>query len=256
MNDALHSFHLNQNILVFLDICTHFNTPKLHNSGHYYELIQLYGTADNFNTEFTEHLYIDLVKDAYTSTNLKDEFPQMTCWLDQKEHMMHHEKYICHHLDTSFNTPLHVQKPLPSLIPECRQQMAKHPTHWGVPIEVICTKYGATQFIPALSCFVAQYQHPEYSRAQVKAASTSVHSPFSKISVFHWLKFVSYDVYNLNPLNKTVVDSIHTNPMHLDKYRNVVPGWSDTVVVWVKDSDNGISLDLKGMFFMFSLLIY
>jgi hypothetical protein len=65
------------------------------------------------------------------------------------------------------------------------------------------------QFIPALSYFVAQYQHPEYLKAQVEAASTSVHIPFSKISVFHWLKFISYDVYSLNPLNKTVVDSIH-----------------------------------------------
>ena len=69
MNDALHAFHLNYDILVSLGICTHFNIPKLHNSGHCFELIQLYGIADNFNTEFTERLHIDLVKDAYASTN-------------------------------------------------------------------------------------------------------------------------------------------------------------------------------------------
>ena len=67
----------------------------------------------------------------------------------------YNEKYIRRRLETSFNTPLHVEKPLPSLIPERRQRMAKHPTHWGVPIDIICTKYGATQFIPALSCFIA-----------------------------------------------------------------------------------------------------
>ena len=255
MNDALHAFHLNRDILVSLGIQTHFNIPKLHNSGHYYELIQLYGTADNFNTEFTKRLHIDLAKDAYASTNFKDEFPQMTHWLDWKEHVMHHKKYIHCHLETSFNTPLHVQKPLPSLIPERRQWMAKHPTHWGVPIDVICTQYGATQFIPALSRFVAQYQHPEYSKSQVEAASTSIHIPFKKISVFHHLKFISYDVYSLNPLDEIVVDLIHTDPAHLDKYGNVVPGWFDTVIIWVKDSDNGTSLNLKGMFFMFSPLI-
>ena len=170
---------------------------------------------------------------------------------------MHHEKYICCHLETSFNTPRHVQKPLPSLIPECRQWMAKHPTHRGVPIKVIFTKYGAMQFIPALSCFIAQYQHSTYSKAQVKATSTSIHIPFSKISVFHCLKFVSYDVYSLNPLDEIVVDSIHTDPVHFNKYRNVVPGQFDTIVIWVKDSDGGLasSLNLKGMFFTFSSLI-
>ena len=253
MNDTLHTFHLNRDILVSLGICNDFNISKLHNSGHYFKLIQLYGTADNFNTEFTEHLHIDLAKDAYASTNFKDEFPQMTCWLDRKERIMHHEKYIrCCHLDTSFNTPLHIQKPLPSLIPECRQQMAKHLTRRGVPIEDICTKYGAMHFIPALSCFVAQYQHLEYSKAQVEATSDSIHIPFSKISVFHRLKFVSYDVYSLNPLDKIVVDSIHTDPVHFDKYRHVVPGRFDTVIVWVKDSDGGSSLNLKGTYLMFS----
>ena len=129
MNDALHTFHLNRDILVSLGIRTHFNIPKLHNSGHYFELIQLYGAADNFNMEFTERLHIDLTKDAYASTNFKDEFPQMTRWLNRKERMMHHEKYICRRLETSFNMSLHIQKPLPSLVPECQQRMAKHPTH-------------------------------------------------------------------------------------------------------------------------------
>ena len=92
--------------------------------------------------------------------------------------------------------------------------MSKHPTHHGVPIEVICTNYGATQFTPALSHFIAQYQHPEYSKAQVEAASHSIHIPFSKVSVFHHLKFISYDIYSLNPLDEIVVDSIHIDPVH------------------------------------------
>ena len=65
MNDALHTFHLNQNILVFLGIHTHFNIPKLHNSGHYYELIQLYGTANNFNTE-SPSTFISILQRMHT----------------------------------------------------------------------------------------------------------------------------------------------------------------------------------------------
>jgi len=245
-------FHLNRDIFISLGIRGHFKIPKLHNAGHYYEFILLYGSADNFNTEFTERLHIDLAKNAYASTNFKDEFPQMTLWLGRKERMMQHKKYLRRRLDTSFNTPLHVQKPIPSLIPERRLRMTKHPTHRGVPIEVVCTKYGATQFIPALSRFIAQYQHLEYSKAQVETASNSIHIPFSKVSVFHRLKFVSYDVHSLNPLNELVVDSIHIDPVHFDKYRNVIPGRFDTAVIQVKDRDPHGNSGLKGMFFMFS----
>ena len=52
---------------------------------HYMESIRNYGATDNYNTEYTEHLHIDLAKDAYKSTNFKDEFTQMTLWLEQKE---------------------------------------------------------------------------------------------------------------------------------------------------------------------------
>ena len=70
---------------------------------HYHTMHTMYlpfaGTADNFNTEYTEHFHIFLAEDAYASTNFKDKFPQMTLWLEYKELIMHHEKYICHHLN-------------------------------------------------------------------------------------------------------------------------------------------------------------
>jgi hypothetical protein len=247
MNDALHTFHENRDIFISLGVRNHFDIPKLHNAGHYYKFIQLYGTADNFNTEYTERLHIDLTKDAYAATNFKDEFPQMTLWLDRKERMMQHEKYIrrCVETSGSLNSPLHVVKPFPSLVPKRNQRMAKHPTHYGVPIDIICSKYGATHFIPALSRFITQYQHPDYSKAQVEAASESIHIPFSKISVFHRLKFFSYDAHSLNPLDEIVVDSIHVDPAHHDKYDKVVPGRFDTAIIQFRDGR--IDMDLKSM---------
>ena len=44
---------------------------------HYAESIRNYGTTDNYNTEYTERLHIDLAKDAYNSTNFKDEFAEL-----------------------------------------------------------------------------------------------------------------------------------------------------------------------------------
>ncbi|KAH9060410.1 hypothetical protein EDB83DRAFT_2506630 [Lactarius deliciosus] len=58
-----------------------------------------FGTTDNFNTEYTERLHIDLAKDAYAATNHKDEFPQMALWLEWKEKIARHTKYIQWRLD-------------------------------------------------------------------------------------------------------------------------------------------------------------
>ena len=159
---------------------------------------------------------------------------------------MHHEKYIRHHLDTSLNTPLHVIKPLPSLVPNHHLQMAKHPTHRGVTIDDICVNYGTIDFIPALSHFIIQYQHPDYSKVQVEALSESFHVPSSQISVLHRLKFSSFDAYSLNLLDEAVTDSIHVNPSHLEKYGKVVPGWFDTAIIQFRDATD--DLNLKCMF--------
>ena len=50
-----------------------------------------------------------------------------------------------------------------------------------------------------------------------------------------------------------MVDSIHIDPVHFDKYRHVIPGQFDTTVIQVKEFDSNSSL--KGMFLMlFSFL--
>ncbi|THU85229.1 hypothetical protein K435DRAFT_806077 [Dendrothele bispora CBS 962.96] len=41
----------------------------------------------HFNTEHTERLHIDMAKDAYRASNRKDEYMQMTKWLERKEKM-------------------------------------------------------------------------------------------------------------------------------------------------------------------------
>ncbi|KAJ6567632.1 hypothetical protein DFH09DRAFT_1081075 [Mycena vulgaris] len=61
-----------QSIFVDLGVRNDFNLPKLHYCKHYIMYIKLFGTTDNYNTEYTERLHIDLAKDAFRSTNFKD----------------------------------------------------------------------------------------------------------------------------------------------------------------------------------------
>ncbi|KAJ2985196.1 hypothetical protein NUW54_g10230 [Trametes sanguinea] len=95
MEGAMRLFHQNKVIFVDLGIRAAFNFPKLHSAtSHYVSAILRLGTADNFNTEYTERLHIDLAKLAYRSTNRKDEFMQMTVWLERKEKILQHERYV------------------------------------------------------------------------------------------------------------------------------------------------------------------
>ena len=62
LKDALEQFHDNKEIFVDLGVRDAFNIPKLHFARHYLNYIKLYGTLDNYNTEYTEQLHIDFAK--------------------------------------------------------------------------------------------------------------------------------------------------------------------------------------------------
>ncbi|KAJ7704443.1 hypothetical protein B0H17DRAFT_1193676 [Mycena rosella] len=63
--NALEHFHNNKSIFVDLGVCSGFNLPKLHYCSHYIMYIKLFSTTDNYNTEYTERIHIDLTKDAF-----------------------------------------------------------------------------------------------------------------------------------------------------------------------------------------------
>ena len=52
---------------------------------HYVDLIFKFGSADGFNTEWSERLHIDCAKEAYRASNKKNYVVQMTQWLSRQE---------------------------------------------------------------------------------------------------------------------------------------------------------------------------
>jgi hypothetical protein len=94
LEDSLATFHNNKVIFIDLRVQEHFNIPKLHSLSHYESSIQQFGTADNYNIEQSECLYIDLAKDAYHTMNHKDEYFQMTVWLERREKIEQHADFI------------------------------------------------------------------------------------------------------------------------------------------------------------------
>ncbi len=94
LDDALEVFHANKSAFIALGIRDHFHLPKLHSFDHYRRSIELFGTTDNYDTQFSERLHIDMAKVAYRASNHKDELSQMTRWLERKEKIERHEKFI------------------------------------------------------------------------------------------------------------------------------------------------------------------
>ncbi|KAJ7133963.1 hypothetical protein C8R43DRAFT_1132985 [Mycena crocata] len=230
LENALQRFHDNKSIFVDLGIRDDFNLPKLHFCRHYTMYIKFFGTTDNYNTEYTERLHIDLAKDAYRSTNFKDEFPQMTLWLERKEKIYRHEKYIQWRLDGCPTPPIVAQLP-PGIVYERQLKMTKHPTLKSVRFTRLIEHYGAEFFRDALARFVVQFNNPEFSRAQVEVNSQDLGFSFNSVPVYHRIKFTTQDPYTVRGPEDTVIDSIHVQPAKTLKNGEELPARFDTALV-------------------------
>ena len=94
LEDSLSVFHENKEVFLNLGVQKNFNLLKLHSLSHYASSIQLFGTADNYNTKQFERLYIDFAKNVYRASNRKDKYYQMTKWLKCHEKVQLHAVLI------------------------------------------------------------------------------------------------------------------------------------------------------------------
>jgi hypothetical protein len=240
LDNALEQFHGNKEIFVDIGIRDAFNILKLHFARHYLDYIKFYGTLDNFNTEYTERLHIDLAKDAYSATNHKDEFAQMTIWLERKEKIHRHHQYVDWRLKGS-PPPPQVEWAPPGLEINRTLKLTKHPTARMVPLDTLVTKYGATHFDTALARFVALTNDPNLTRAQLERKVWGIHFPFTKLPVWHRIKFLRIDP---STLKVSTADSVHCRPGRSDSHGNPIPGRFDTALI---NDGTGEETGLDGM---------
>ncbi|KAM6492691.1 hypothetical protein JOM56_012415 [Amanita muscaria] len=222
LRQALDQFHENKSIFLDLDIRENFEIPKLHACAHYVSSIKLYGTTDNYNTQSTERLHIDLAKDAYRSTNRKDEYPQMTLWLERRERIHQHHNYV--HQDCQAHDEQHMLSLLPTLNLERSLKVTRRPSANAVAISVLVSHYGATFFRDAFARFIAGWRDPNLSRAQLERESMNINIPFTAVSVYHRLKFT-------NAGHSETEDSLHVYPARCHKNGRLDSSRFDTALV-------------------------
>ncbi|OJT12555.1 hypothetical protein TRAPUB_10899 [Trametes pubescens] len=264
LEDALRRFHSNKDIFVQLGIRQHFKLPKLHSLEHYIASIKLFGTTDNYNTQYTERLHIDFAKDAYRATNHKDEFPQMTTWLERREKIARHETYVNWRLRriaalkaraarrrerSSSSTTSSASSAVVPQLPQrdstlrrgasaantspsawTRIKITKWPSVKALSFDTAADRYGARYLRDALARFVVQYRTPGLSAAEVEQAALAVGFRFRTMQAFHKLKFTLDDAQDLGIMDN-VQDVAHARPERKDKQGRTVPGRFDTVLI-------------------------
>ncbi|TFY59335.1 hypothetical protein EVJ58_g5848 [Rhodofomes roseus] len=245
LEESLATFHAKKDIFARLGVHENFTIPKLHMMAHYVDAIKSYGTTDNYNTESTERLHIDFAKEAYCATNHKDEFPQMTKWLERREKVLQHADYVewrllraqDEHQDTIAGRPAVIRWRLPDMSCALHHVMAKWPSRKAVPIATVMSTqgYGATFFTAALSRYIIELKTPGLTRNEVEARALQVRLPFSTVPVFHKIKF-----RNVENHGKETLDSIHARPQEAGQSGDVlIPARFDTALIQVRLGPNG-----------------
>ena len=240
LDDALNRFHESKAIFVDLGIREHFNLPKVHFMRHFVTSIKAFGTLDNFNTEYTERLHIDFAKDAYRATNRKDEFRQMTIWLERREKILRHDQHISWHLSGS-PPPKTVDWSPPGLDLHRRLHITKHPSAMSVPLENIVHDYGATLFKLALRRYISlcnNLTRTFRTGQELDESLWNVRLPFVRLPVWHRVKFLQTDAFT--GVTSTV-DSIHVAPARRDRRNRYVPPRFDTALLLNDEVEAGHS---------------
>ncbi|KAJ3559132.1 hypothetical protein NM688_g529 [Phlebia brevispora] len=236
MDEALQTFHENKQVFIDLGIREDFVLPKLHNVGHYSYYIQLYGTTDNYSTEYTERLHIDYTKDAYRASNKKDEFRQMAIWLERKEKIHRHDQYIKWRLRKNAPAPcIHLPHVTLPLHPSVRSL---------VPFDTLANKYGAYDIRNALASFIAKTINPSLTGLRLERAAAKEWLPLQSVPVYHKVTFANPDPFVRTNDVSDDLDIVDARPAHLGRHRGQsVPGKFNTVLV---DMGRGGSTGLRG----------
>ncbi|KZT64605.1 hypothetical protein DAEQUDRAFT_678329 [Daedalea quercina L-15889] len=257
LDTALAEFHSRKAIFVNLGARDNFLIPKLHMLLYYTHAIKLYGTTDNYNTESTERLHIDFAKEAYRASNHKNEFPQMMQWLERREKVLQHAKFVkwCMLRAESQETPGQAEPTAadevtcwrpPDMACTLNHHMTKWPTRNTVSIAELTSadSYGALYLMPALGRFIVELNSPNLTRNQIEERAVQLRFPFTSLPVFHTIKF-----RNTAYFSNDTLDSIHVRPQRVDSNGNLVaPARFDTALVvelrlfWVLHDGIGLIL--------------
>jgi len=205
--------------------------PKLHALQHYISSIENYGTTDNYNTESTERLHIDLAKHAFQATNKRDFIWQMCRWLERRERVHWFGTYLAWRSGMAYDARVHKAQLTQRPIRHRREalQMAKRPHKYAVRIETLPHTFSITGFIDVLRKFLRDWHQVPVWRGWETALPLQVERAICRLpSIRAWwhATFRMPDTQTLAA--KDTVNKVYASPKH---------GRYDTVLVQTRGDD-------------------
>lgn len=227
MDDALAAFQEHRAYFLEVGIRQDFNIPKFHSMHHYVEMIRLFGTTDNYNTEMFERLHIDFAKKGYRASNKRNEFPQMTQWLTRQENVESFDRYV----EWGLTCRQRSLEPAPPPAPAApRIAVPKTPTTPNKSIDRI----EKTHKIPSFSNHLKEYLNL-YLRKPSTILESHYHSlPFQGLDTYHSFKFRLESLDGVED-RSDIVKAQPQSTAHPD-------GRFDTVIVLAKDDAESAGL--------------
>ncbi|KZV66206.1 hypothetical protein PENSPDRAFT_689159 [Peniophora sp. CONT] len=248
---ALKRFHKYKDVFETMGARTHFNLPKLHSLAHYVDSIKLFGTADNFNTSYSERLHIDYTKSAWRATNRKDEYPQMTLWLQRREQILAHQRFINWRLQDRPSVQDMPRARLPGE-PVLRKKIARHPNVKCLTFEKADRLYGAEDFEEKVKDCVLRLMHPEDTDREIAEAVDDMILGVNSVCAFHRVKFWHPDVQEREgDLVQELPDSIIARPAYRDTQRRERKGRFNMAEV-DEDGDGKLRIGQVRLIFSFT----
>ncbi|KAH7098536.1 hypothetical protein BKA62DRAFT_810670 [Auriculariales sp. MPI-PUGE-AT-0066] len=198
LSTSLSNFHEFKDVFQQHGIRADFKLPKLHACQHYVQSIRRFGTIDNYNTECTERLHIELAKHAYQATNKRDYEEQMCRWLQRREAILRFHTYLAW---KPSNRLAHLQKHTGhkhSLPPP--MFLAKRPHRQHVTMKDLQRQLPGLDFKKSMADFLRRYHCLPRWRGFETALPPSIASTLDRLShVATWnhVKFTTPNVETL-----------------------------------------------------------
>ncbi|VDB85587.1 unnamed protein product [Peniophora sp. CBMAI 1063] len=238
---ALHTFHVNKHVFKTLGAREHFKLPKLHALIHYAPAIRLFGTADNYNTAYSERLHIDYAKSAWRASNRKDEYPQMTVWLQRREQIRAHQAYIDWRQRAPGEDTPRIR--LPRAL-KLKNNVAHGPSVHCLTFAKAESRYGAVDFQRVLTEYILKLRRPEDSDRRIARLAQTWMLPFLTVPAFHRLKFWHPDALEREgDFVPELPDSVIARPWYRDTQKRKVQGQFSTALVNEFDDGGHIGVD-------------
>jgi len=173
--------------------------------------------------EQSERLHINLTKNVYHATNHKDEYSQMTVWLECHEKLQQHLAFVNWKQQNNLQGLQSQMHTGPLRACSLTLKMAQHPSQKAVSWGDLDQRYGAVEFQDTLADFLAQANNPRLLRWKLQQHAANTLIPFCAVPVFHDIKFTDGRTGTVN--------SIHTWPEQRDTCGQIILSCFDTALI-------------------------